>query len=117
MDGVSKVAERFLAAKAFHLNVGDPVLYGKYKNKQGVIVGFGEDAKKNPIVYVDPVPKGRKQTKAIQLFRIWYDSSKDEELEEVEQVKQAKVDQWTKDKKAQEKHVKDAAKAFKVLLN
>ena len=38
---------RELEAKAFHLNVGDPVLYGKYKNKRGIIVGFGEDEKKN----------------------------------------------------------------------
>ena len=77
------------AAKAFNLNVGDPVLYGKYKNKRGVIVGFGEDEKKNPLVYVDPVPKGQKHTKAIQLFRIWYDSSKDEEAEAAEQAKLA----------------------------
>jgi len=75
------------AAKAFNLNVGDPVLYGKYKNKRGVIVGFGEDEKKNPLVYVDPVPKGLKHTKAIQLFRLWYDSSKDEEAEAAEQAK------------------------------
>jgi hypothetical protein len=66
------VSERFITAKTFNLNIGDPVLYGKYKNKAGVIVGFDKDDKGNPLVLVDPVPKGRKQTKAIQLFRIWH---------------------------------------------
>jgi len=74
----SGVVRRF-TAKSFNLNVGDPVFYGKYKNKAGVIVGFDKDDKGNPLVLVDPVPKGRKQTKAIQLFRIWYaDTSKDD---------------------------------------
>ena len=54
------------------LSVGDPVWFGKYKNKPGVVVGFEKDPKGNPLVLVDPVPKGRKQTKAIQLFRVWY---------------------------------------------
>ena len=69
----ARVAERHLMAKSYTLNEGDPVLYGKYKNKKGVIVGFGKDEKGNPLVYVDPVPKGRKQTKEIQLFRVWFD--------------------------------------------
>ncbi len=67
-----KIAARWLTAKSFSLNVGDGVFYGKYKNKPGRIVGFDKDPKGNPIVLVDPVPKGRKQTKAIQLFRIWF---------------------------------------------
>ncbi len=54
------------------LNVGDPVWFGKYKNKPGVVIGFEKDPKGNPLVLVDPIPKGRKQTKAIQLFRVWY---------------------------------------------
>ena len=54
------------------MNVGDPVWFGKYKNKAGIVVGFEKDPKGNPLVLVDPVPKGRKQTKAIQLFRVWY---------------------------------------------
>ena len=72
-DKVAKrVAARWLMAKSFTLNEGDPVLYGKYKNKKGIIRGFDKDPKGNPIVLVDPLPKGRKQTKAIQLFRIWF---------------------------------------------
>lgn len=72
MGMTSRVATRWLFAKSFTLNEGDGVFYGKYKNKPGRIVGFDKDPKGNPIVLVDPVPKGRKQTKAIQLFRIWF---------------------------------------------
>ena len=67
-----KIATRWLTAKSFTLNEGDMVLYGKYKNKKGLIVGWDKDPKGNPIVMVDPVPKGKKKTKAIQLFRIWF---------------------------------------------
>lgn len=77
-----KVATRMAwdhLAKKFEVNIGDPVLYGKYKNKRGVIVGFKEDAKGNPIVLVEPVPKGRKQTKELQLLRVWYDKARAEE--------------------------------------
>lgn len=74
-----RVAARHLVAKQFTVNVGDPVLYGKYKNKKGVVVGFKTDPKGNPIVLVDPIPKGRKQTKEIQLMRIWYDKSRVDE--------------------------------------
>lgn len=56
---------------SFTLKVGDPVWFGKYKNKAGVIVGFDQDEKGNPVALIDPVPKGRKQTKAIQIFRFW----------------------------------------------
>jgi len=76
----TKIATRWLHAKSFTLETGDTVFYGKYKNKKGVIVGWDKDPKGNPIVLVDPVPKGRKQTKAIQLFRIWFrDESPPEE--------------------------------------
>lgn len=74
----SRVATRWLFAKSFTLNEGDGVFYGKYKNKPGRIVGFDKDPKGNPIVLVDPVPKGRKQTKAIQLFRIWFRDESEE---------------------------------------
>tara|TARA_X000000950_G_C13906368_1_gene657035 strand:+ start:3644 stop:3898 length:255 start_codon:yes stop_codon:yes gene_type:complete len=58
-------------AMNFSLKVGDGVWFGKYKNKAGVIVGFDQDEKGNPVALVDPVPKGRKKTKAIQIFRFW----------------------------------------------
>lgn len=61
-------------AKTFQLNVGDPVLFGKYKNKKGVIKGFKTDEKSgDAIVIIEPVPKGRKQDKEIKLFKIRYD--------------------------------------------
>lgn len=56
---------------ASYFNVGDVILYGKYKNKKGRIVSFNTDPKGNPIVEIEPTPKGRKQNKIIQLFRIW----------------------------------------------
>ena len=51
--------------------IGDIVLMGKYKNKRGVITGFGEDKWGNPTVEIEPIPKGRKQNKTIGLFKIW----------------------------------------------
>lgn len=64
-------------AKKFELNVGDPVLYGKYKNKKGVITGFKTDEKSgDPIVVIEPVPKGRKQTKELKLFKVRFDEER-----------------------------------------
>lgn len=63
-----KLARRF---KASFFNVGDIVLYGKYKNKKARILSFGQDAKGNPTVTLEPVPKGRKQNKTLTLFKIW----------------------------------------------
>lgn len=57
--------------KAYSFNVGDIILYGKYKNKKGKIKEFGADAKGNPTVTIEPVPKGRKQDKTMGLFKIW----------------------------------------------
>jgi hypothetical protein len=68
----------FKLAKSFNLNIGDPVLFGKYKNKKGVIKGFKTGPKGDPIVVIEPVPKGRKQDKEVKLFRIRYDKSRDE---------------------------------------
>lgn len=62
--GLSKVAVQ-------HFQVGDMILYGKYKNGIGKIVAFGTDDKGHDVIEVEPVPKGRKQNKYIQLYRIW----------------------------------------------
>ena len=70
----SRVARRFMA-DTFTVNVGDHILYGKWKNKKGIIKSIGKDAKGNPIIVVEPVPKGRKQEKVIQLFRVWKDQA------------------------------------------
>lgn len=57
--------------EAAFFEVGDIVLYGKYKNKLGRIVRFGDDGKGNPTVEIEPIPKGRKQNKTFGLFKIW----------------------------------------------
>ena len=58
-------------AKSAYFKLGDVVLMGKYKNKRGTIVGFGEDKWGNPTVEIEPTPKGRKQTKTLGLYKIW----------------------------------------------
>lgn len=67
-ESAIRVARRFVAA---FFNVGDVILFGKYKNKAGRIVSFGQDAKGNPTVTIEPIPKGRKQNKTFSLFKIW----------------------------------------------
>ena len=69
---IRRVAARYLLARDF-FEIGDPILFGKYKNKRGVIVGWGKDHKGNPTVLIDPVPKGRKSTKEMGLFKFWHD--------------------------------------------
>lgn len=55
---------------AAYFEVGDIILFGKYKNKKGRIVGFGKDEKGQPTVEIEPVPKGQKQNKTLTLFKI-----------------------------------------------
>jgi len=57
-------------AKTFGIEIGTEILYGKYKNKRGKIVGFKTGPKGDQIVVVEPVPKGRKQEKDLKLFTI-----------------------------------------------
>ena len=58
-------------AESAYFKIGDVVLMGKYKNKRGVILGFGKDKWGNPTVEIEPVPKGRKQNRIVGLYRIW----------------------------------------------
>jgi len=58
--------------RASYFNVGDVVRFGKYKNKSGKIVAAYLDEKGHPVVEIEPIPKGRKQNKVIQLYRIWH---------------------------------------------
>lgn len=81
-----RLAARTLQGAFF--NVGDPILYGHYKNKRGIIRNIGVDVKGNPIVEIEPVPKGRKQNKVMQLFKIWHDPPP---ALRVETVKQAEI--------------------------
>jgi len=68
---IRRIAARYLLARDF-FEIGDPILFGKYKNKKGVIVGWGTDHKGNPTVFIDPIPKGRKKTKEMGLFKFWH---------------------------------------------
>lgn len=64
-----RIAARYVRAAFF--NVGDIILYGKYKNKKGKIIAFSENEKGQPLVEIEPIPKGRKQNKIMGLFKIW----------------------------------------------
>ena len=56
--------------RAAFFNVGDPITFGKYQNKPGRIVRFLDDGKGNPLIEVEPIPKGLKKNKVMPLFRI-----------------------------------------------
>ena len=83
-----RVASRYVQAQA-HFTVGDVILYGKYKNKKGKIVGWGSDKWGNPTVEIEPIPKGRKQNKIFGLFKIWRADLKENKLRELAQGKLA----------------------------
>lgn len=78
---VIRVVARFKQASYF--DIGSIVLYGKYKNKRGKVVGFGKDKWGNPTIEVEPIPKGRKQNKIIHLFKIWRADVKEKALAEM----------------------------------
>ncbi len=70
LPGEIKVAS--LAKIAGFFNVDDPVTYGKYKNKKGIIRRLFLDEKGHPSVEIEPVPKGRKKNKVFGLYKIWH---------------------------------------------
>lgn len=53
---------------------GDPILFGKWKNKRGIIVGMWEDEDGYPVVEIEPQPKGRKDNVTMGLFKIRRDT-------------------------------------------
>lgn len=61
-----------LGKVAGYYNVGDIVLYGKYKNKRGKVVSMGKDEKGNPYIEVEPIPKGKKQNKTLSVLKVWH---------------------------------------------
>jgi len=79
-DLAVRVAARWIQAAYF--KPGDIILYGKYKNHRGKVVGFGKDKWGNPTVEVEPIPKGRKQNKVFGLFKIWRADVKEKALAE-----------------------------------
>lgn len=64
---ILKVANRWIRSKTYTLNVGDHVLFGKFKNKRGEIRDFGISDKGDPTVTVE-TPSGKVQV--INLFKI-----------------------------------------------
>lgn len=78
-----------------YFDVGDLILYGKYKNKKGKVVRFDVDPKSgDPVVVVEPVPKGKKQNKKIKLYKIRHNpaSEKGQKVQEqIEKVKKARA--------------------------
>jgi DNA topoisomerase IB len=57
---------------ANYFKIGDPIFFGKYKNKPGKIVRFFKDGRGLPYVEVEPIPKGRKKNREMGLFNIWH---------------------------------------------
>jgi len=75
-------AQRFLEGKTFTVNIGDPIFYGKYKNKRGIVQEFKTGPKGDPIIVIEQVPNetGRKQPKELKLFKIRYDKETAEKM-------------------------------------
>jgi len=66
-----RVAARYAVASNF-FNVGDPILYGKYKNKHGILNKIFMDEKGHPAVEILPVPQGRKKPVIMQMYKFWH---------------------------------------------
>jgi len=65
-----RVAARHLAADAY-FEVGEEVLYGKFKNRRGRVVRIFDDERGVPSVEIEPIPKGRRQNRMVGLYGIW----------------------------------------------
>ena len=71
-QAIERVAKGF-KKRASYFRAGDPIFFGKYKNKKGIIKGFGQNSKNQSVtVIIELDPKGRKQEKAISLYNIWH---------------------------------------------
>ena len=62
-----KVAARY---KMAYFNVGDLILYGKFKNKSGRLVRMWMDDRGIPMIEIEPFPKGRKKNRVMGLYTI-----------------------------------------------
>lgn len=56
-----------------YFQIGDVILFGKFKSSKGKIVRFGEDKWGNPTIEVEPIPKGRKKNTTLGLFKVWHE--------------------------------------------
>ena len=79
-----RVMWRWLQARTFTINEGDPVLYGKFLNKPGVVRGFGKNEKGDPTVIIEPGKGG--QEKEVKLFKVRYDETRAQVQEAVERL-------------------------------
>ena len=82
-----RVAKRFI--KASYFSIGDIVLYGRWKNHRGRVIGFGKDKWGNPTITVEPIPLGRKQPKTFGLFKLWRADVKERAVSEALQESEA----------------------------
>lgn len=75
--GLGRQASR--VGKSFELNIGDPVLTGKYLNSKGYIVEFGKADGGDPTVVVETVPDkdGKTKKKTVKVFKLRYDESRE----------------------------------------
>ena len=64
-----RVAAKYLIATSY-FNVGDFVVFGKWKNKRGRVVRIFEDERGIPYIEIEPIPKGRKSNRVLSLFTI-----------------------------------------------
>jgi hypothetical protein len=83
---VDKIARQVALKYAAYFELGTKVLYGKYKNKVGIVKAFGKDKWGNPTIEIEPVPKGRKQNKVLGLYKIWRADVKEKALAEKEKM-------------------------------
>ena len=75
-----RVAARYVASTYF--NIGDHVLYGRYKNHKGRIIRVFDDEKGHPSIEIEPIPKGRKHNVIMGLYKIWHDPNPPEQGDE-----------------------------------
>ena len=93
---VERVMKRYLFGFKLELKAGDPVLYGKYKNKKGVVKNV-KQTEKGPVVVVTPDPKGKKQDKEMPLLRIRYDESRKKEASSLFVLDDQAIEKMRKD--------------------
>lgn len=54
-----------------YIEVGDEILYGKWKNKRGRVVDYEVDERGVPVIIIEPIPKGRKKNVVMGLYKVW----------------------------------------------
>lgn len=59
-------------ASTGYFQVGEEILFGKYKNKRGRILRFYIDDRGVPMVEIEPIPKGRKKNREMGLYNFWH---------------------------------------------